>query len=150
MRFFSREVSHEGVKYLIVGAGGYVADVGLFNLLSLARAQGQIDIDPLVIKTISFLLAVTLTYVLNGRWTFRLRNFRPEGAARILRYSLVSVLGLVITLTPLYISRNVLGLTSLVADNISANVIGVGMAMLFRFTASRLWVFQKAESPKRQ
>ena len=146
MRFFSREVSYEGVKYLIVGAGGYVVDVGLFNLLSLARAQGQLDIDPLAIKTISFLLAVTLTYVLNGRWTFRKRNFRPEGAARILRYSLVSVLGLIITLTPLYISRNVLGLTSLVADNISANIIGVGAAVLFRFTASRLWVFQKVES----
>jgi len=57
---------------------------------------------------------------------------------------LVNVFGLVITLTPLYVSRNILGLTNLVADNISANLIGVGMALLFRFTASRLWVFQKA------
>jgi len=145
MSFFGREVSREAVKYTIVGAGGFVIDVGLFNLLSIARARGQLDLDPLVIKSISFILAVSFTYVFNGRWTFRQRDFRPEGVSRILRYSLVNVFGLVITLTPLYISRNILGLTNLVADNISANLIGVGMALLFRFTASRLWVFQKAK-----
>lgn len=144
MSFLGREVSREAFKYIIVGTGGYVIDVGLFNILSIARAQGQPDFDPLVIKTISFIVAVIFTYVFNARWTFRQRDFRPEGVSRILRYSLVNVLGLVITLTPLYISRNILGLTNLVADNISANVIGVGMALLFRFTASRLWVFQKA------
>lgn len=144
MSFFRHDVSREGLKYLIVGAGGFVIDVGLFNLLSIARVQGKLDVDPLTIKTISFVLAVSLTYIANSRWTFRLRSRRAEGVARILRYALISVLGLVITLIPLYISRNILGLTSLVADNISANVIGVGLALLFRFTASRLWVFQKA------
>jgi len=71
MSFFSREVNREAVKYTIVGAGGFVIDVGLFNLLSIARARGQLDLDPLVIKTISFILAVSFTYVFNGRWTFR-------------------------------------------------------------------------------
>jgi putative flippase GtrA len=144
MSLLGREVSREGIKYLIVGAGGFAIDVGLFNLLLIGRAQGHIDLDPLIIKTISFILAVTFTYVLNGRWTFRLRYSRPEGVTRIIRYSLVSLIGLLLTLMPLYVSRNILGLTSLIADNISANVIGVGMAVLFRFTASRLWVFEKA------
>ena len=143
MRPFNHDLGQEALKYLIVGAGGFVIDVGLFNLLSISSSQGPLYLDPFSIKAISFTLAVTFTYVVNSHWTFRKRNARPEGVSRILRYSLVNVFGLLITLIPLYVSRNVLGFTSLLADNISANVIGVGLAVLFRFTASRLWVFKK-------
>jgi putative flippase GtrA len=140
---FSQDLGQEGLKYLIVGAGGFVIDVGVFNFLSIASTEGQLSLDPYSIKAISFTLAVTFTYLVNSRWTFRKRNARPEGLSRILRYSLVNVVGLLITLIPLYVSRNVLGFTSLLADNISANVVGVGFAVVFRFTASRLWVFAK-------
>lgn len=143
MRAFNEDLGQEAFRYLIVGAGGFVIDVGLFNLLSISSSQGPLNLDPFSIKAISFTLAVTFTYVVNSRWTFRKRNGRPEGVSRILRYSLVNIFGLLITLIPLYVSRNVLGFTSLLADNISANVIGVGLAVLFRFTASRLWVFKK-------
>ena len=34
-----------------------------------------------------------------------------------------------------------LGFTSLLADNISSNVIGLGLGTLFRFTFYRMWVF---------
>jgi putative flippase GtrA len=140
---FNQDLRQEAFKYLVVGAGGFVIDVGLFNLLSISSSQGPLNLDPFSIKAISFTLAVTFTYVVNSRWTFHKRNARPEGVSRIFRYSLVNVFGLLITLIPLYVSRNVLGFTSLLADNISANVIGVGLAVLFRFTASRLWVFAK-------
>jgi putative flippase GtrA len=143
VNLFNQELGHEASKYLIVGAGGFVIDVGLFNLLSISSSQGMVNLDPFSIKAISFTFAVTFTYVVNSRWTFRKRNARPEGVSRILRYSLVNVVGLFITLIPLYVSRNVLGFTNLLADNISANIIGVGLAVLFRFTASRLWVFAK-------
>ena len=143
MTLFSQDLGQEGLKYLIVGAGGFVIDVGVFNFLSIASTEGQLSLDPYSIKAISFTLAVTFTYLVNSRWTFRKRNARPEGLSRILRYSLVNVVGLLITLIPLYVSRNVLGFTSLLADNISANVVGVGFAVVFRFTASRLWVFAK-------
>ena len=143
MTLFSQDLGQEGLKYLIVGAGGFVIDVGVFNFLSIASTEGQLSLDPYSIKAISFTLAVTFTYLVNSRWTFRKRNARPEGLSRILRYSLVNVVGLLITLIPLYVSRNVLGFTSLLADNISANVVGVGFEVVFRFTASRLWVFAK-------
>ncbi|MDP2014193.1 MAG: GtrA family protein, partial [Actinomycetota bacterium] len=41
----------------------------------------------------------------------------------------------------LYISHYVLGLTSALADNLSANVIGLGLGTLFRFWSYRKWVF---------
>jgi putative flippase GtrA len=146
MKVFSRELGREGFRYLIVGSGGYLIDVGIFNILSMMRNQGIIEIDSLVIKSISLTIAVSFTYLMNSKWTFVRRGSSPEGLSRLGRYWLVNLIGLFITLIPLYISRNILGLDSLLADNISANVIGVGLALLFRFTASREWVFVKQKN----
>ena len=41
----------------------------------------------------------------------------------------------------LWFSHYVLGFTSALADNISANVIGLGLGTLFRFWSYRKWVF---------
>jgi putative flippase GtrA len=144
MKIFSKEIGREGYRYLVVGSGGYLIDVGIFNILSIMRNNGFFELDSLIIKTISLIFAVSFTYVINSRWTFALRNSNPKGFIRLARYWAVNMIGLFITLVPLFISRNVLGLDSLLADNISANVVGVGLAVLFRFTASRTWVFVKA------
>jgi putative flippase GtrA len=53
----------------------------------------------------------------------------------------VNTIGLILTIIPLYVSRYVLGFDSLLADNISANILGVGLALVFRFIANRVWVF---------
>jgi putative flippase GtrA len=143
MWIFSKEIGREGYRYLVVGSGGYLIDVGIFNVLSIMRNNGVFELDSLVIKTISLIFAVSFTYAVNSRWTFVLRNSNPRGFLRLARYWVVNLIGLFITLVPLFVSRNVLGLDSLLADNISANVIGVGLAVLFRFTASRSWVFVK-------
>lgn len=45
---------------------------------------------------------------------------------------------MVIPVTCLAVSRYVLGLTGLWADNISANVVGLGLS-----TAARFWVFRR-------
>lgn len=144
MKFFSKPLGAEATKYLIVGAGGYLIDVGIFNLISLSRLNGTSEIGPISAKVISFLIAVTFTYIANSRWTFSHRTGRPEGLNRISRYAVVNVIGLVITVLPLYISRYVLGLESLLADNISANFIGVLLALVFRFFANRSFVFSRA------
>jgi putative flippase GtrA len=39
------------------------------------------------------------------------------------------------------ISRYVLGLSGPLADNVAANVIGLGLGTLFRFWSYRRWVF---------
>ncbi len=141
MKFLSQPLSREASKYLVVGAGGYVIDVGIFNLLSLSRIFGLLELEPISAKTISFVFAVTFTYIANSRWTFLERQGRPEGINRISRYAIVNLVGLGVTVLPLYISRYVLGFDSLLADNISANVIGVGLALIFRFFANRVFVF---------
>jgi putative flippase GtrA len=135
------ELPREAVKYLVVGAVGYVIDTSLFNYFSLFSDFGAGNYNPVVNKTLSAIIAITFTYVANSRWTFRKRRKRPEGLKRIILYSAVNAFGLALAILPLAISRYILGFNSLLADNISANIIGAGLALVFRFLANRAWVF---------
>ena len=42
----------------------------------------------------------------------------------------------------LYVSHYVLGFTSLLADNVATNGVGLVLGTAFRFTFYRLWVFR--------
>lgn len=134
-------IASQASKYSIVGGVGYIVDISLFNIFSIV-ISGLYEFDqPYLAKTIATTIAVAVTYLLNSRWTFKLRNGRPEGMSRILRYGAVSVIGLSFSLIALFISRNVLGFESLLADNLAANFFGVAAAWVFRFFANRKWVF---------
>jgi putative flippase GtrA len=139
-----RDISKEAMRYIAVGAVGYVIDTGLFNVLSLFADLGFGDYNPLANKTVSSLIAIAVTYVGNSRWTFRHRTGRPEGIGRVARYGVVNLIGFGIGIASLGVSRYIFGFESLIADNISANVIGVCLALVFRFLANRYWVFKKA------
>ncbi len=143
VKLLKAELSREAIKYLAVGAAGFVIDTSLFNFFSVFVDFGAGDLNPVVNKTVSAVLAITFTYLANSRWTFRRRKGRPEGIKRIFLYASVNAAGLGLTLLPLVISRYVLGFNSLLADNISANLIGTGLALVFRFVANRIWVFPK-------
>lgn len=56
-------------------------------------------------------------------------------------FVLVNVGGMLVAVLTLWFSHYVLRLTSPLADNISANVIGVGLGTIFRYVAYRYWVF---------
>jgi putative flippase GtrA len=49
--------------------------------------------------------------------------------------------GLLISVGCLWFSHYALGLTSPLADNISANVVGLALGTMFRFWSYRRWVF---------
>ena len=135
------KVFKEAQKYLVVGAVGYVIDVGLFNLLSLTLAFLELFYGPIIFKVISATVAISFTYLGNSRWTFKTRTGREPGPRRIVLYGVVNVIGLALTVLPLYVSRYVLGFDSLIADNISGNIIGVFLALVFRFYMNRRVVF---------
>ena len=135
------KVLKEAQKYLVVGAVGFVIDVGLFNLLSLTLGYLELFYGPIIFKIISATVAISFTYLGNSRWTFRSRTGREPGLKRIFLYGVINVIGLFLTVLPLYISRYVLGLDSLLADNISGNLIGVFLALVFRFYMNRRIVF---------
>ncbi|HEU0182154.1 MAG TPA: GtrA family protein [Agromyces mariniharenae] len=129
------------VKFGVVGLIGLVIDVVLFNLLRLGVfgddhwAQSAIGA-----KTISTSVAIIFNWLGNRYWTFR-RHRRRNYVREFVEYAIVSIGGMLIALACLWISHHWLGYTSLVADNISSNVVGLALGTAFRFLLYRYWVF---------
>lgn len=132
-----RSLVHEVAKFGIIGAVAFVIDVGLFNLLLYF---GPLDDKPLTAKVVSVIAATTFAYFGNRFWTYRHRGRRSMRREYVLFFVFNGV-ALLISVGCLWFSHYVLGLDSAVADNISANVIGVLLGTLFRFVAYRTWVF---------
>jgi putative flippase GtrA len=137
---------HEVMKFGVVGAVSFVIDVGLFNLLRYAGGEGPLHGKPLTAKTISVIVATTFAYFANRHWTFRDRQ-RSGLVREYVLFFVLNGIGLGIALACLGLSHYVLGLTSPLADNISANVVGMGLGTLFRFWSYRKWVFVRADQP---
>jgi len=137
------QVSHlarEVAKFGIVGLGALVVDIGLFNVLRFGGGEGPMYDKPITAKVLSVAVATTVAYFGNRYWTFRHRGRTSFGREYVL-FFLLNGVGLGIAVGCLYLSHYVLGLTSAIADNVSANVIGLGLGTLFRFWSYRRWVF---------
>ncbi|MET0989154.1 MAG: GtrA family protein [Glaciihabitans sp.] len=132
------------LKFGVVGLLGYVVDVTIFNALRLGAAEDPGQVlwyhAPLGAKFISVSVATLVTWFGNRYWTFR-EHRRQNFLLELLEFAVIAAIGLGISLFCLWVSHYVLGFTSLVADNISANVIGLVIATAFRFLAYRYWVY---------
>jgi putative flippase GtrA len=134
----------ELLKFAIVGGTTFFIDNGLWFLLKLT----VLDTKPITAKAISVIVATIVSYVLNREWSFRTRGGRERHHEAAL-FFLISGGGLVINLVPPYVSRYVLDLhvpdvarwVQELADFVSGSVIGMLLAMVFRFWSFRRWVF---------
>jgi len=131
---------HEVAKFGAVGLVALVIDVGLFNLLRFAGGEGPMYDRPLTAKIVSVSVATTFAYFGNRYWTFRNRGRTSFGREYAL-FFLLNGVGLGISVACLWFSHYALGFTSALADNISANVIGLALGTMFRFWSYRRWVF---------
>jgi putative flippase GtrA len=129
---------HEIAKFGIVGAIAFVIDIGLFNLL--LYGGGPLVDKPLSAKAVSVAVATTFAYFGNRFWTFRHRG-RTNMGREYLLFFVFNGIAMLISLACLWISHYLLGLDTPLADNISANVVGLILGTLFRFVAYRTWVF---------
>ncbi|PFG31919.1 GtrA family protein [Paramicrobacterium agarici] len=140
-----RELAGQLVRFGLVGAAGFAVDIVVFNALRLTLlAPENIETGPLIAKTVSTVLAIATNWVGNRFWTFadsRQANTVREAS----EFFIVSIAGMGFGIGSLWVSHYVLGFTSVLADNISSNVIGLALGAVFRFALYRWWVF----SPKR-
>jgi putative flippase GtrA len=128
-------------RFGVVGAVGFVIDTVIFNvLLATTFSTAANHEGPLWAKVISTSVAIVVNWIGNRYWTFR-KEERRHPVSEAIEFFVVSLVGLGIGLGCLWISHYALGLTSPLADNISANVIGLGLGTVFRFALYRLWVF---------
>lgn len=129
------------VKFGVVGLIGFMIDIALFNALRVGLlGEGTWAQSAIGAKTISTSVAIVFNWLGNRYWTFR-RHRRRHALREFAEYAIVSVGGMAISLVCLWVSHHLLGLTSLLADNISTNVIGLALGTAFRFLLYRYWVF---------
>ncbi len=132
----------EIARFGTVGLMAFVIDVGLFNLLRFAGPdhEGVLYDRPLTAKMISVIIAIIFSYYVNRQWTYAGRSSGNTGRQLGLFFA-INGAAMLIAMGTLWMSHYALGLTGPLADNLSANVVGLALGTLFRFWAYRTYVF---------
>ncbi|MEO7351464.1 MAG: GtrA family protein [Marmoricola sp.] len=137
-RLVARLTSPEVLTFLTVGGLGYVVDVASFNIL---RSQPVLSTaDPAYARTLAVALAMVVTYLGNRLFTWRGQS-TGDRRREIGLFVVFNIIGLGLSVATLMISHDLLGMTSRLADNISANVIGLALGTLFRYWSYKTFVF---------
>ena len=133
-------------KFGAVGLVGFAVDITVFNLLRATIFDPHVmHAGPIYAKVVSTILAILANWLGNRYWTFgasRQSQTLREG----IEFFAVSLVGMGIGLACLWFSHYALGYTSVLADNVSSNVIGLGLGAIFRFVLYRYWVFSPSRS----
>lgn len=143
-----RRLASEFARSATSGTIASLVAVGLFNWLVHwdfgAGAGAWLHDHAITAFVLANGTSILVTYYLSRWWAFRHR--RPSGAfGGVVAFYAISVGSLVIPITCLWISRNVLELTSATADNIAANVVGLFLGFVARFALFRMFVFRHRE-----
>lgn len=133
-RLLTREVR----TFLAVGGTGYVLDVAAFNVLRSVHPFATLN--PSVARTVAFALAMFVTYVGNRTLTWR-DHMSGDHRREIGLFVLFNIIGFGFSLVTLAVSHDVLGLTSRLADNLSANGVGLALGTIFRYLTYKRFVF---------
>lgn len=137
----------EVLMFLAVGGFGYVVDVLAFNVLR--SIEPFRTADPAYARTLAVVLAILVNYIGNRAWTWR--NVPSDDRRRELALFFgFSIIGFGFSLVCLLVSHDVLGYTSRLADNISANVIGLALGAVFRFWTYKKYVFKGGNQARRR
>jgi putative flippase GtrA len=141
-----RALVSQFARFGVIGLIGLGVDVTVFNLLRLTILSPEhVHEGPLWAKVISTSLAIIVNWLGNRYWTFRHQR-RSHWVREAIEFALVSIGGLLIAVACLWVSHYALGFTSLFADNVATNVVGLALGTAFRFAFYRFWVY----SPARQ
>lgn len=134
-----RALAAEVLRFGTVGGVAFVVDVGLFNLLRFGPGELLAD-KPITAKIVSAAVATLVAWLGNRYWAFA--HHRTDSPVReLVGFVLANVGGALIAVGCLAFSHYVLDLTSPLADNVSANVVGLALGTAFRYVAYKWFVF---------
>jgi putative flippase GtrA len=141
-----RRIGGEAAKFSAVNGVATVVAILLFNLLAhgipMVYTPGPLNGWPVTSWFIANCVGMGISFYGSRRYAFKHR--RPSGpGGGALNYAVVNLASFVIPMGCLWVTRNWLGWDSVLADNISANVVGAMLGMMFRFWAFRRFVFKK-------
>ena len=133
-----RVLIHEVAKFGIVGSLAFVLTIVLINVFHSGAHLG-----PILATTLANIVATVFAYMGNKFWAFRHRRGSHWRRESIL-FFVFNGIGILITDGVVAAVHYGLGLTGNVAFNV-ANLVGIGLATLFRLYSYRRWVFLWAD-----
>ena len=141
-----RRLSDEAAKFSAVSVVATVVAVVLFNLLVHGVEgiynPGPLNGWPVTAWFLANCVGMVISFYGSRRYAFKHR--RPSGpGGGALNFAIVNLVSFLIPMSCLWISRNVVGWDSAIADNLSANVVGAALGWAFRFWAFRRFVFKR-------
>jgi putative flippase GtrA len=125
---------HEVAKFGVVGALGFVVQLGVQNALHSGAGIGE-----LTALVIAYCIATVVTFVGNKYWAFRHRKGKGLRQESIV-FVVLNVIGIAIQLGIVAVAAYGLGYKDGLSYNI-ATIIGIAIATLFRLFAYRKFVF---------
>ncbi|MBV9170878.1 MAG: GtrA family protein, partial [Chloroflexi bacterium] len=96
----------------------------------------RVQLYYLVSSVLATEAAILCNFALNHTWTFRVSRNGQSVVARLLRFNIVSVGGLALTVLTLFLLKQFAGLNLLFA-----NVLAVGFASVWNYLANRRWTW---------
>ena len=129
----------EFMQFGMVGAAAYVIDVSLFNLVQHGPT-GFLSGHPNSAQLLASAIATVFSWLANRYWTYRGRT-QKNVAREASLFITANLGGIAITQFCLLFTHHVLGLTSPLADNIAAYIVGFGLGTAFRFIFYHYIVF---------
>ncbi len=130
---------HEVAKFGVVGAVGFVVQLGVQNALYSGHGPGA-----LTALVIGYAVATVVTFVGNRYWAFKHRKgkgLKHESALFIV----LNVVGIFIQIGIVDFVVHGLGMSDRLSYNV-ATIIGIGIGTLFRLFTYRRFVFREQVS----
>jgi putative flippase GtrA len=131
-------------KFGCVGAANFAVDIGILNLLIFLSGSAA-GIIYIVFKVISFIFAVTNSYIWNKIWTFKKTDTKETGK-EFGQFIMVSVIGLILNAAVAGFLVIVIGPMGGIKvktwASVSAAVASV-CVMAWNFLGYKFWVFKK-------
>ena len=140
-----RRLLGEILRFLAVGGLATAVSLVGFNALVHGTLLGAAPLreQPVAAYVLVNVLAGVVAYAGMRMWAFGQRD-AGDPVQGMVRFFTLGAATMVIPVVCLAVSRYVLGLSSLWADNIAANVIGLGLSNVARFWLFRRYVFLDA------
>jgi len=132
---FSKFGLEQYARFILIGGIG-----AFINLLILFSLTEFLNIYYLFSEVIAFFIAITHNYLVNKLWTFK-EKFQDKSFQKYLQYIIISLLGLGVNLTVLFMLTECLSIWYIIAE-----IFATGVSSLVNFLGNKYWTFKKVEN----
>lgn len=127
------------IRFAIVGLSNTAVDLLIFNMLLF------LQVNTYIAASISFIVAVTNSYVLNRSWTFRDRKSARIGKQYTL-FLLTNTVGLIFNTIIIFLFTQYLPLGSETITANLAKIVAIVLVVFWNYAASRIIVFRSHDT----